>query len=565
MFSAFQPRRKPLNLPTPREMEMSPFEELLSPHLRLQERLRYGSKYQLFLGHTSEGRAVAVRGMNREWWSQHPSGQPDATFLLTVERRRRLPHPLQPTILAAGAPQGWVYFARPWLEGPDLLQRERPTLSSALEQIAQIASALNALHELGSLHGNLRPSNLLWDGPQLYLTDAELPRSRLQMPSGWRRDAFDLEDYYPAPPEQLAGQEAGIAGELYGFGVLIYRLLTGRLPYLSEGLLGWLEAATTQQPRSLLAEGMALSENLDQLFLRLLSKDPQQRPDCKTVLTTLKPSAPSGEIPDPVHRWLGEATLAEENLTFQLDPQRAHQQLRLHRFLEPGDFWIPLLAAADQLGCACLQVGFNQREYSLHYDGPEFSPEQLQQLLLDPRPSHLRAGISGLLADGCDLEIRSGSSSVRLQGQQPPRWDTLQQPVQGLLLYGKVAGPQMAPQEPRLAHCFRYARIPVLWNGRLLNSTPPFPWVHDGCYDGATYQIRARPQGQTASLALVAQGLAFRGPQEYLVGGLETVIEGPWQADLSYRELVFSPHHERALQQIAPWLRSLSSQGEPGA
>lgn len=174
---------------------------------------------------------------------------------------------------------GWI--AMEWVPGTDLSRYVSPARllpePLVLELMAQAAEGLAYAHSQGVVHRDIKPANLLFSpGPSrlkitdfgcAHLSDAE--RSRSGVLTGT--------PVYMAP-EQLTGAPVDGRCDLYALGVVLFELLTGRLPF-EAGTMGELTAAITRTPpppvTTLRPE---LPAALDELLARLLAKSPAGRP-----------------------------------------------------------------------------------------------------------------------------------------------------------------------------------------------------------------------------------------------------------------------------------------------
>ncbi len=149
--------------------------------------------------------------------------------------------------------------------------------------LRQLAEGVAALHEAGMLHRDLKPSNVLVtrDG-RVVLLDFGLAR-----PLGERTDDVELAgtiDYMS--PEQAARAPLGPPSDWYSLGVVLYRTLTGRLPFSggSADVLIDKQVRDPLPPRALVQDVPA---DLDALACALLQRDPVARPSAREVLRAL--------------------------------------------------------------------------------------------------------------------------------------------------------------------------------------------------------------------------------------------------------------------------------------
>ena len=125
-----------------------------------------------------------------------------------------------------------------YVEGPDLkaLLREQGKLEPgrAVAICAQIASALDAAHERGLVHRDVKPSNVLLDAREdAYLADFGLSR-RLDQPSLSSLPGPSLGTPAYAAPEQITGADVDGRADVYSLGCLFYECLTGEPPFTRE-------------------------------------------------------------------------------------------------------------------------------------------------------------------------------------------------------------------------------------------------------------------------------------------------------------------------------------------
>ncbi|HKU44541.1 MAG TPA: protein kinase [Polyangiales bacterium] len=144
----------------------------------------------------------------------------------------------------------------------------------------QLALALARAHELDVVHRDVKPGNVFLiqkggDGDFVKLLDFGLARAKDDVTITKSNLLFGTPEYMA--PEQASGASVGAKADLYAFGCVLFEMVTGRLPFegAPTGLIYKHVYEQPPRPRSLREE---TPEDLDQLILRLLQKDPSRRP-----------------------------------------------------------------------------------------------------------------------------------------------------------------------------------------------------------------------------------------------------------------------------------------------
>ena len=185
---------------------------------------------------------------------------------------------------------GEFYFVMEYLQGESLsdrLRREhRLPVAAALSITAQIADALNSSHEQGIIHRDLKPENIFLcinRGPTrdfVKVLDFGLAKLTLsdQKVSHKTRTGSVMGTPYYMSPEQCEGKiEIDHRADIYSLGVLLFEMLTGKVPFGGDGYGEIIVKHVTMPPPSVRTISEDLPEEMDLILYRALAKDRDQR------------------------------------------------------------------------------------------------------------------------------------------------------------------------------------------------------------------------------------------------------------------------------------------------
>ena len=150
-------------------------------------------------------------------------------------------HPSVVAVHHAGEEDGRLFVTMDFVEGTDLrglLNREgRLQPARAVEIVSQVASALDAAHERGLVHRDIKPGNVLIEGGEagnrVFLTDFGLSK-RIDATSGVTATGAFVGTLDYVAPEQIKGERVDARTDVYALGCVLYELLTGEVPFAGE-------------------------------------------------------------------------------------------------------------------------------------------------------------------------------------------------------------------------------------------------------------------------------------------------------------------------------------------
>ncbi len=256
-------------------------------HFRVMRRLGHGGMGEVYLARdTKLGRRVALKMVHASLL-----GSDDAVRRFHQEARAmaRLNHPNILTIHGVGDHDGYPYVALEYVEGETLSARIRGRgslgIAEALRIGLAIAQGLEDAHRHGVVHRDLKPSNVLVgsDGRIRLLDFGLATMAGGEAPMA--KKGFQGTPPYMAP-ERWGGELGTAATDVWSFGALLFRLLSGRVPFPQRDLSELGAAVLLGEAPEL--EGDDLPPALKTLIKRCLSGSPDARPTSAELATALR-------------------------------------------------------------------------------------------------------------------------------------------------------------------------------------------------------------------------------------------------------------------------------------
>ena len=202
-------------------------------------------------------------------------------FIGEAKSVARLSHQNVVAVYDQGADGPFLYLAMEYVPGRTLKQLLRDSgrfsPATALEIMAGVLDGLAAAHASGIVHRDVKPENVLVtaDGR---IKVADFGLARALSAAGHTRAGLLIGTVAYVPPEQVTGGTTGPGGDVYSAGVMLFELLTGRLPFTGDTPLSiaYQHVNADVPAPSSIAPGIPAP--VDQLVLAATSRDPARRP-----------------------------------------------------------------------------------------------------------------------------------------------------------------------------------------------------------------------------------------------------------------------------------------------
>jgi hypothetical protein len=193
-------------------------------------------------------------------------------------------HPNVVPIYAAGEEGGVPFIAMRYVAGADLAKRlvreGRLPPDAAVDLIAQVANGLDAIHAAGLVHRDVKPANVLLSGGEgtdhAYITDFGVARN-VATESGLTQTGRFVGTLDYVAPEQISGGVVDARVDVYALGCLLFKLLTGEVPFPKDGEAARLYAHLNDPPPAPSLYVPEVSMALDDIVIRAMSKAPGDR------------------------------------------------------------------------------------------------------------------------------------------------------------------------------------------------------------------------------------------------------------------------------------------------
>jgi serine/threonine protein kinase len=228
---------------------------------------------------TFSGKEVALKTIEPEVFRDPEFGTVyRSQFLNEASLAGKLRHPHIVAILDAVVEENSGYIAMEIVSGGDLAQYAQPGKLLPVEDVLQIGfkccGALEYAFAQGIVHRDLKPANIMIvQGTDVKIADfgAAFLRKSQAVQTAAMGSPFYMS------PEQIEQKELTLHSDMYSLGVVLYELLTGKRPFVSDNLEGLVKKILTETPAPPSSLRKDLPKDIDLAMLKLLGKKPEHR------------------------------------------------------------------------------------------------------------------------------------------------------------------------------------------------------------------------------------------------------------------------------------------------
>jgi len=176
--------------------------------------------------------------------------------------------------------EGRKFISMPYIEGRDLkdiiVEEGSLPVERALEIACQVLEALQSAHDAGVVHRDLKPQNIMLDKDGVVaVADFGIAKSADTGGLTVTGQIVGTPEYMS--PEQAEGKDVDFRSDLYSFGLILYEMLTGKVPFRADSIITTLMLRLRERPQAPSKDNPAVPAWLDRLVMRSLEREPADR------------------------------------------------------------------------------------------------------------------------------------------------------------------------------------------------------------------------------------------------------------------------------------------------
>jgi len=255
-------------------------------HYKITAKLGEGGMGEVYLAtDTNLDRQVAIKFLSAD-----RSSDPEARlrFIHEAKAQAMLSHPNIATFHDVGEESGRAFLVMEYVDGqplPSLAREEKLSLPEILDLVIQVGEGLQAAHEHGVVHRDIKPDNILVTARRhVKITDFGL--ARWKGATTLTRAGTRMGTAYYMSPEQAEGRRVDQRSDIFSLGVILYELVCHQRPFEGENESAILYEVLNTQPQPLARYCREVPDDLQRIVAKCLAKAPEERYQSAADLTT---------------------------------------------------------------------------------------------------------------------------------------------------------------------------------------------------------------------------------------------------------------------------------------
>ena len=251
-------------------------------HYKIRSQIGSGGMGNVYLADdTKLGRKVAIKFLHEKFSKDEGLL---SRFIQEAKAASALNHPNILTVYEIGEHDGEHYISAEYIDGKTLRERmsRRLTFDETLSIMVQTAEALSAAHQAGIIHRDIKPENIMVrsDG-YVKVLDFGLAKLTEVLNSGGEEETKKLVKTNPGvvmgtvaymSPEQARGKNTDARSDVFSFGIVLYEMLTGKVPFAGETMTDVLSSIISIEPAPITSFAPHLPKELQRIVQKTLRK-----------------------------------------------------------------------------------------------------------------------------------------------------------------------------------------------------------------------------------------------------------------------------------------------------
>jgi ligand-binding sensor domain-containing protein/tRNA A-37 threonylcarbamoyl transferase component Bud32 len=241
---------------------------------------------------TDKTQMVAIKVLKEELFEDESSRKRFKQEAVIVDQ---LDHPNIVRVFERGQSKHSMFIAMELLEGRTLTDKinkeNRLDVLEGLHIMIQVTDAIAKIHSKGIIHRDMKPDNVMLVGKgndPNFVKLLDFGLARMQHQTRLTQSGMVIGTINYMAPEQISGSGFSGATDVYSMGVMFYEMMTGEKPFVGETTIDIMKQIIDKTPIDPMRFRFELPAELNDLILRMVEKESEDRPEVEDVLDTLK-------------------------------------------------------------------------------------------------------------------------------------------------------------------------------------------------------------------------------------------------------------------------------------